>query len=173
MLSSNADRHAVVIGGSIAGLLAARVLADTFERVTIIERDRFPAGPEFRKGVPQARHVHVLLQRGQMILEHLFPGIEAELTAAGVPQVDWIADSKALGARGWLPRFETNLKGISPSRDLLEWTVRQRLAQNKRVTFKEACDVVGLLPASNGSGVAGVRVRARRDEADTKAGLGE
>ncbi len=169
MLSSPAPRHAVVIGGSIAGLLAAQALSGTFERVTIIERDRFPAGPAFRKGVPQARHVHVLLKRGQMILESLFPGIEAELTAAGVPQVDWIADSQALGARGWLPRFQTNLKGVSPSRDLLEWTIRQRLARNERVSFKEGCDVVGLLPNGSASGVAGVRVRARREE----AGLGE
>jgi 2-polyprenyl-6-methoxyphenol hydroxylase-like FAD-dependent oxidoreductase len=165
MLPSNTGRHAIVIGGSIAGLLAGRVLADYVDRVTIIERDRFPEGPASRKGVPQARHVHVLLKRGQTILERLFPGIEAELTAAGVPAVDWIADSQALGARGWLPRFQTNLKGLSPSRDLLEWTIRQRLAQHGRIAFKEACDVVGLLPNSSASGVAGVRVRARNEEA--------
>jgi 2-polyprenyl-6-methoxyphenol hydroxylase-like FAD-dependent oxidoreductase len=165
MLSAPAGRHAVVIGGSIAGLLAGRVLADAFERVTIIERDRFPETSGARKGVPQARHVHVLLRRGQTILERLFPGIEAELIAAGVPQVDWIADSKALGTRGWLPRFETNLKGVSPSRDLLEWSIRQRLARHEHVSFKEGCDVVGLLPTSDKSGVAGVRVRARDEEA--------
>ena len=165
MLTSHAGRHAVVIGGSIAGLLAGRVLADTFDRVTIIERDRFPQEPAFRKGVPQARHVHVLLQRGQMVLERLFPGIANELISAGVPQVDWIADSKALGGRGWLPRFETALKGISPSRDLLEWTVRQRLAQHERVSHKEGYDVVGLLPTADGAGIAGVRVRARQEGA--------
>ena len=61
--------HAVVIGGSIAGMTTARVLADHFARVTIIERDRLPDGPEFRRGAPQARHAHILLVRGQMILE--------------------------------------------------------------------------------------------------------
>ncbi len=98
-----------------------------------------------------------------MVLERLFPDIAAELIDVGVPQVDWIADSQALSARGWLPRFETNLKGISPSRDLLEWSVRQRLMQHGRVSFPEACDVVGLLPGGNASDVAGVRVRARQE----------
>jgi hypothetical protein len=116
----------------------------------------------FGKGVPQTRHVHVLLKRGQMVLERLFPDIGAEWIGAGVPEVDWIADSQALGARGWLPRFETHLKGISPGRDLLEWSVCQRLAKYERVSFKEACDGVGLLLTSDAAGEAGVRVRARR-----------
>ena len=75
--------HAVVIGASMAGLVAARTLADHFERVTIIERDRLPSGPDIRGGVPQARHVHVLLLRGTRLLERLFPGLDAELAAAG------------------------------------------------------------------------------------------
>ena len=61
--------HALVVGGGMAGLLAARVLAEHFDRVTIVERDRLPAGPEPRGGVPQARHVHGMLMRGRLILE--------------------------------------------------------------------------------------------------------
>jgi len=53
---STAGDHAVVVGGSVAGLFAARVLADGFERVTILERDPLPAGPAARDGVPQASH---------------------------------------------------------------------------------------------------------------------
>jgi predicted flavoprotein YhiN len=37
--------HAIVVGASMAGMLAARVLADTFERVTVLERDALPDGP--------------------------------------------------------------------------------------------------------------------------------
>src|SRR5215218_5576430 len=59
-----AGQHAVVIGGSIAGLLAGRVLADHFADVTIIERDAFAETAEARKGVPQGRHVHGLLNQG-------------------------------------------------------------------------------------------------------------
>ena len=67
-------QRAVVIGASLAGLLAARVLRDAFDEVVLVERDRIPVRPEPRSGVPQARHIHVLLVRGAQILEALFPG---------------------------------------------------------------------------------------------------
>ncbi|MBR8835532.1 MAG: hypothetical protein DSM106950_16320 [Stigonema ocellatum SAG 48.90 = DSM 106950] len=63
-----ADKHAIVIGGSIAGLLVARVLADYFDRVTIIERDVFPEKPMPRAGVPQSHQLHALLTQGLVIL---------------------------------------------------------------------------------------------------------
>lgn len=58
-------RHAVVLGGSLAGLLAARILADHFDKVTILERDAYFETTEVRKGIPQANHVHGLLLRGR------------------------------------------------------------------------------------------------------------
>ncbi len=64
--------HAIVIGGSMGGLLAARALCDHFELVTIIERDRLPEKPEPRKGAPQARHLHALMNRGLRILNSFF-----------------------------------------------------------------------------------------------------
>ena len=99
-------RRAIVIGGSMAGLLAARVLADHFERVTVVERDRLPTGPEPRKGLPQARHVHILLWRVQMILDQLFPGLQDELGQAGAPRMDWIGDARWYSFGGWAPRFQ-------------------------------------------------------------------
>jgi 2-polyprenyl-6-methoxyphenol hydroxylase-like FAD-dependent oxidoreductase len=82
-------RLAAVIGGSMAGLWAAQVLARHYDRVVIVDRDAFPPAPEARKGVPQGRHVHVLLGRGMAVVEGLFPGIIAELAAAGAPEVNW------------------------------------------------------------------------------------
>ena len=121
--------HALVIGGSMAGMLAARVLADHFERVTIVERDRFPEdGPVPRKGVPQARHVHALLKRGRVALERLFPGIGDELVAAGAPTLDMANDIAWLNPAGWGVRFPSDLGFVSFSRDLLDWHVRRRLA---------------------------------------------
>jgi 2-polyprenyl-6-methoxyphenol hydroxylase-like FAD-dependent oxidoreductase len=76
--------HAVVLGASMGGLLAARVLADFFGTVTVVERDVLPDGPAIRQGVPQGRHVHVLLARGAQILDELFPGFLNELVADGV-----------------------------------------------------------------------------------------
>jgi 2-polyprenyl-6-methoxyphenol hydroxylase-like FAD-dependent oxidoreductase len=144
----------------MAGLLAGRVLAEHFDRVTIVERDRFPSGPEFRSGVPQARHAHILLARGRMILEQFFPTLMTELLAAGVPVLDTSADLKFLNPVGWLPRYRSDLSFFSCSRILLEWTVRQQLARYAGVRFAEGCDVIALLPDAQ-NGVAGVRVRSR------------
>ncbi|NOK08764.1 hypothetical protein HNS30_06930 [Corallococcus exercitus] len=58
---------AVVIGGSMAGLLSARVLADHFDKVALVERDVRVEGPAARKGVPQGPHIHVLLDTGRRI----------------------------------------------------------------------------------------------------------
>jgi 2-polyprenyl-6-methoxyphenol hydroxylase-like FAD-dependent oxidoreductase len=88
------NRHAVVIGASMAGLLAARVLSDHFEQVTIIERDLFSEQVEPRKGVPQGRHVHILLARGESILKEYFPDFYTTFVQDGaIPvttaEVDW------------------------------------------------------------------------------------
>jgi hypothetical protein len=68
-------RHAVVVGGSLAGMLAARVLSDHFDGVTLLERDRFAETPAARKGLPQGRHVHALLERGREAMERFLPGV--------------------------------------------------------------------------------------------------
>ena len=81
--------QAVIIGGSIAGLLTARVLADFFDTVIVVERDRVPDRPENRRGVPQSPQPHVLFTKGYRILEKLFPGIGDDLTVAGAVAIDW------------------------------------------------------------------------------------
>ncbi len=73
--AKNSGRHALVIGGGMAGLLAARVLPNHFDSVTLVERNCFSEQPMSRQGVPQANHVHVLLTQGQQILEQLLPGL--------------------------------------------------------------------------------------------------
>jgi flavin-dependent dehydrogenase len=159
-------RRAIVIGGSIAGLLAARVLADHFAEVLLIERDRFPGDPASRKGVPQARHLHQVLIRGKLILEQLFPGLDAELLLHGAQAADFVADTKwfnPIFGRG--PCFDSELRVTTCSRDLLEWLVRRRVANYAAVTFLEAHDVVGLLASEDQARVIGVRTRARADAA--------
>jgi 2-polyprenyl-6-methoxyphenol hydroxylase-like FAD-dependent oxidoreductase len=80
--------RAVVLGASMGGLLAARVLADFYETVTVVERDALPDEPANRRGVPQGRHVHALLPRGGQILDGLFPGILNDLVVGGAPVLD-------------------------------------------------------------------------------------
>jgi 2-polyprenyl-6-methoxyphenol hydroxylase-like FAD-dependent oxidoreductase len=151
----------------MAGLLAARVLSDHFGRVTIVERDRFPEEPSFRKGVPQSRHVHVLMSRGRQILERLFPGLEESLLEAGAELLDSAEDLEFLTPAGFGPRFRSEITFLQCSRELLEFAVRERVAILGRVRFLESTDVTGLLP--NGEAVAGVKVRLRDGRAAGKS----
>lgn len=158
---SDGSGHALVIGGSMAGLLTARVLSERFGRVTIVERDSFPEEPEFRKGVPQSRHLHVFMMRGRMISDRLFPGLSEELEEAGAVSVDSANDFEWLTPAGFAPRFPSGLPVLMCSRDLLEWTMRARVAALPRVSLLEKTDVTGLLPTPDGKGIAAVEIRSR------------
>lgn len=166
-LQTATDNHAVVIGGSIAGLLAARVLADRFERVTVVERDRFPEKPVPRQGVPQSYQLHVLLTQGQRILEQLFPGLTDELDCNGALTIDWTADMRWLLLGGWTPRFPSGIISRGCTRNLLESLIRGRVANYGRVKFLEAHQVTDLL-ANDNTAVTGVRLR---DDNGTEAEL--
>src|SRR6185437_15312287 len=85
--------RAVVLGAGIGGLLAARVLAESFATVTVLERDALPSTADDRKGVPQGTHLHGMLARGKQILEQLFPGLTEELVASGAGTADLLRDS--------------------------------------------------------------------------------
>ena len=153
--------HAVVIGSSIAGLLAGRILTNHFERVTIVERDFLPQSPTIRPGVPQARQLHILLKRGQDILEQLFPGFQDELVAVGGRLIDPAADLAWLTPAGWGVRFPSDVTIISCSRALLEWRIRQRVLAIPQIEFLQASEVKCLLPNEKNTGVAGVSVVSR------------
>lgn len=141
------DNRAVVIGGSIAGLLAARVLADYFSTVTIIESDTLPLQPQARKGVPQSVQPHVLLAKGYRILAELFPGIDDELLQAGALPLDWAREFYRYSHGGWnaIATTPSDIVSITCSRPLLEWSIRRRLAQLSNVNFIDGKRVTGLL----------------------------
>jgi 2-polyprenyl-6-methoxyphenol hydroxylase-like FAD-dependent oxidoreductase len=161
--------QAVVIGGSIAGLMAARVLTDYFDRVTIVERDRLPANPDFRRGVPHARHAHVLRLRGQMILEQHFPGLVAELLANGAVSINAGNEAEFFLFGRWRgPAYHSAIVSIASSRPLLEALITRRLAAHPGVTLLQEHDVIGLSGDGRGERVTGVRLR-RWDQ----AGAGE
>jgi len=152
--------HAVVIGSGLAGLTAARALANLMDRVTVIERDWLPRGPGRRRGVPQARHTHTLTTTAHAGLERLFPGIRHDLVRAGAVRVRVPADLLTLGPAGWLPRFDTGLSRFSAGRDLIDAVVRDRVRADPKVTFLTDHEVVALQPGPQDT-VAGVWVRAR------------
>lgn len=148
--------HAVVIGGSIAGLLAARAMLNHFDQVTLVERDYFHDGPGPRPGVPQSQHVHALLIRGQQILESFFPGLTNDLTTQGALLMDWTADWRFLTAWDWMPKHVSNLKGLICSRLLLEWYLRDRLLQMPGFNIKEATTVNGLTASHDATQITGI-----------------
>lgn len=160
MQQPDEQRQAVVIGGSMAGLVAARVLADHYPRVLLVERDVFPRDASVRAGVPQARHVHVLLARGKYILEQLFPNLPPQLDAAGAPLLDWTGDAALYSFGGWKPRVPFGLMLRTCTRALLELLVRQQVEQLANVRFLTEHEVVGL-NGEAGRCVSGVRVRRR------------
>jgi 2-polyprenyl-6-methoxyphenol hydroxylase-like FAD-dependent oxidoreductase len=118
---------AVVIGAGIAGLSAARTLADRFDRVVVLDRDRLPAEPVPRKGVPQSEHGHVLLVAGQRALEQLFPGLMDELRAAGAADFDPGLDLSVYRFGGIWARTPSAVRLVVPSRPLLELAIRRRV----------------------------------------------
>jgi 2-polyprenyl-6-methoxyphenol hydroxylase-like FAD-dependent oxidoreductase len=155
--------HAVVIGGSMGGLVAARVLSDAYERVTVVDRDELAEGrPAPRRGVPQGGHAHAVIAGGRAALEELLPGLTEEVERLGAPRGDaqdnvrWLQ----LGAR--LAQAPCGLHGLHVSRPLLEHRVRARVCALGDVTLIDRTDVAGLATARDGA-VTGVRLIRGRD----------
>jgi 2-polyprenyl-6-methoxyphenol hydroxylase-like FAD-dependent oxidoreductase len=157
-------RHAVVVGGSIAGLLAARVLADHFQQVTILEQDRLQPGPTVRKGAPQAQHLHALLARGRAIVERLFPGVFAEIQADGGLTAEMGPDVLYYHFGTFRPRVPTGLVGQLQSRPLLEWGLRRRLSAVPNVRTVHECTVTALSASDDRRRITGVRLRREGGE---------
>ncbi len=152
-----AGQHAIVIGSSMAGLLAARVLSNHFERVTILERDEFPAPGEPRKGVPQGRHAHGVLATGWRIMQRLFPGFETELLEAGAQIGDSTGDGLWFQQGGYLAQTDGHLPVICLSRPLLEERVRERVLTLDNVQVQTNADVNRLVSPDR-ERVTGVRI---------------
>jgi 2-polyprenyl-6-methoxyphenol hydroxylase-like FAD-dependent oxidoreductase len=152
--------HAVVLGASMGGLLAARVLADAYQRVTVVDRDPLPGGAADRQGVPQGRHAHALLARGAQVLDELFPGLMADLAAAGAPALStpremWFSAGGHLLCRDGAGGDPACLV----SRPYLEGQVRSRVRALDNVSVRDRCAVAGLVTTPARDRVTAVRVR--------------
>lgn len=156
--SNRALDHAVVIGGSMAGLLAARVLADHYQRVTLIERDVFPVIGEHRKGVPHGRHVHGLHPRGREILDELFPGFTDALSAAGAVRCDSLADLRYQIWGRQLVKAPIGLPALLASRPFLEGHIRELVRALPQVTVLDGRSAAGLTATADRRRITGVKV---------------
>ncbi len=167
-------QRAIVLGGSLAGLLSAKALAEYADEVAIIERDRISdaAGP--RRGVPQARHLHGLLKRGELVIDELFPGIAQALLDAGAVPVRFCADVRWYHHGRWKLQAGDVVVAKFMSRSLLENEVRKRALQHPRIRLLEEHSVEQLLTTRDCRTVTGVRYRpatASRGDGDALSQL--
>jgi 2-polyprenyl-6-methoxyphenol hydroxylase-like FAD-dependent oxidoreductase len=169
--------HAVVLGASMGGLLATRVLADFYRTVTVIERDVLPTSSAQRRGVPQGRHAHAVRPRGSQILDELFPGFLTELLADGCPVWDDGEFSKcylSFGGHqfvrsGTFRDVQPGDAAYFPSRPFLEAHVRRRVRAIRNVTLMDGYDVVELTSNADLSRITGVTITSH--EGDDKRSL--
>ncbi|BDD76143.1 MULTISPECIES: NAD(P)/FAD-dependent oxidoreductase [Streptomyces violaceoruber group] len=150
---------AVVIGASATGLLAAAALAD-FADVTVVERDRLPDGPEPRRGVPQARHAHLVWSGGVKALDDLLPGLTGEIVAHGGRLAHIMGDMVSRAPNEvWFRRFtSTHHRNLVCSRDLLDSVLRGRVLADERITLRQ--ETTALRLEGDATAVTGIRIRA-------------
>lgn len=168
-MGGHLGERAVVLGGGMAGLVTARVLADRYQQVLVVERDQIVEVTEPRRGVPQARHAHALLARGQQVLDELFPGLHAELTANGVLSGDLSGDLRWYVNGRQLRQADSGLLSVSAARPVLEAHVRARVLGLPNVEVREQTVIQGLRSSADGSRITGVRVAADTAPAGTDA----
>lgn len=160
---TGAATHAVVLGASMAGLLAARVLADRYERVTVIDRDPLTTGVRHRRGVPHDRHLHGLHPRGLQILDELFPGLGDEMRRDGAVAGDIQAETRFLLSGHRFRQARIGLSAILCTRPFLEGHVRARVRALPQVRLVTAA-ITGLVSSPDGHRVTGVRMTPDRCE---------
>lgn len=137
--------QAIVLGAGIAGLCTARVLADYYETVTIIEQDELPDSPEPRRNVPQGQHVHSLFTAGAGILDDLLPGFSDDLVAAGGVESDFGSDWSTYTFGGYLAEIPTRQPIYSASRPLIELVLRRRVVDLDAVEVRSPCHFIEYL----------------------------
>ena len=166
-MTSLLGKRAIVVGAGMGGLAAAGALADHFERVIVLERDRLAADAAHRAGTPQARHVHVLLAGGLRALETLFPGVTAAFLEAGAVPIRMALDTRSeLEGYDPFPQRDLGWDNYSMSRPLAEYVVRKELTKRSNVELKEQCRVNAIVAAASDAAVSGVRVAGRDGEGE-------
>ncbi|MEV7419784.1 FAD-dependent monooxygenase [Streptomyces sp. NPDC089919] len=150
-------RRAVVIGGGLAGMLAAAAIAPYADEVTVVERDVLPATAEPRRYLPQSGHAHMMWSGGVEAMEQLLPGVSGRLLTAGARRIPLTHGMVALSAQGWYRRWRPTHYVFACTRDLLDWAVREQVLALPSVKTLARARVTGL--AGDARRVTGVRVR--------------
>ncbi|WP_280305883.1 FAD-dependent oxidoreductase [Nocardia neocaledoniensis] len=162
-------RHALVLGAGVAGLLAARVLAERFDRVTLVERDELDAKETVRRGVPQAWHLHGLLDRGRRIMEELYPGFTEEAVSDGATVAEVLVGTRWYVGGSRLAAGATGLTSLIATRSLLETVLRRRTLRTRGIELLTRTTAQGLV--GDAERVRAVRVTGPAGEQTLAADL--
>ncbi|MDE1762705.1 MAG: 2-polyprenyl-6-methoxyphenol hydroxylase-like oxidoreductase [Thaumarchaeota archaeon] len=155
----NNKKHAIVIGGSISGMISAAILSKYFEKVTIMEKDPITNLTHTRKSTPQAIHPHILLARGTRILADIFPDFIDDLIKAGAVCANISRDSEHFVEENWQPRFTSDLICYFCSRSLLESVIRNQILKNDKIIFEVDTTVLELVFDNKTKKVNGVKIK--------------
>src|SRR5215475_12135274 len=157
-MPSRVGKQAIVVGAGIGGLTAARVVADYFERVVVLERDALPERAEPRAGVPQGKHIHALLAGGQHALDDLFPDFVHDLVQTGAVPLRVGLDLR-IESPGYdpFPQRDLGWDSYAQSRPQLELNVRQRVCAYANIEVRQRCRVQECVARADGVAVTGVR----------------
>ncbi|GFJ96526.1 FAD-binding monooxygenase [Phytohabitans rumicis] len=165
-MGANLGARAVVLGGGMAGLTAARVLADRYAEVVLVERDAITGVTGERQGVPQGHHAHALLARGHEVMEQLFPGMQDDLTANGALVGDLSGDLRWYFRGRALQQAYSGAINVSANRPTLEAYIRSRVLGLSNVVLRERTIVRGLTTTPGHGRVTGVLLVG--DDADPR-----
>lgn len=157
-------KQAIILGGSFAGLITAKVLSRYYKHVLIIEKDSIHHYPESRKGQPHTKHLHGLLPRGLHILCDYFPGLFEEIVDHGGIVCDFGASMNWFSHGGFKKRVFLDINGVSLSRPLLEHLVRERVLSLPNVSVMDNTSVKKLLTSENQQIVTGVLVENKSEQ---------
>lgn len=156
--------QAVVVGSSMAGMLTARVLADRYTTVTVVDRDTLPDEAIARRGVPQATQPHGLLEGGRATIEDLLPGYCDALVDAGGLKVDIGTDVEFYDDGVELARSEVERTMYCASRPLFELVVRRQLAAIDGIDFRDGCTFLDYHHDDRRGAIEGIRIRDESNE---------
>ena len=157
-MSGLLSQRAVVIGAGMGGLATAGALAQYFERVDILERDRLATSVASRSGTPQDRHPHGLLAGGLRALDQIFPGFKRDLAAAGAVPVSFAREVHFEQPDvGVLPKRDFGISVLCATRPLIELVLRRRAEAVANITLRPASRVTEIVPAAGGTGASGVQ----------------
>ena len=166
-VTSLAGDRVLLLGGSMAGLLAARVLSESFSEVLLVDRDELTNATGYRRGVPHGRHAHGIIAKGMEIIESHFPGITDEFIAAGVKTGDFNGDIQWYFNGRRMRPSQSGLPCVPPTRPVLEYHIRERVRKIPNVTFLDETDILDLTTTPDHATVTGARIQrhGRAEEA--------